>query len=89
MAQQVDEVAQVGAGLFLSGIGPQEEREMLAGLWRAAVENQVGQEDAQPRRIDGADAGAIIAHRKLTQQLDVQARTHMALPQAGGPTPSL
>ena len=34
---------------------------MLAGLWRAAVENQVGQEDAQPRRLTAL--GAIIAHR--------------------------
>jgi hypothetical protein len=51
----MQELAEIGAGLGLVRIGPQKKREMLAGLRRLTVENQIGEQRLQTIRVDTSD----------------------------------
>jgi hypothetical protein len=54
--------AQIGAGLFFSRIGPHQEGEVLARLWRIAPQNEIGEQGSQAWRTDGDEWLANCAH---------------------------
>jgi hypothetical protein len=68
----VEQVAQIGQGLRFCRIRPKEERQVLAGLGSISVEDEVGEERLQSRRIDGCQQLIAIAQPEIAKQLNAQ-----------------
>jgi hypothetical protein len=77
LAQEMNQISQVGARLFFGRVGPQEEGEVLARLRCASMEDQVGQQGAQARRMNGRHADAVVGQSELAQQLNPQTRRQL------------
>jgi hypothetical protein len=73
-AQDVEQVAQVGPGLGLAGVRPEQEGQALAGLGRLPVEHQVGEQRLGPGRAERRHRGRVEAQVELTQEPDPQVR---------------
>jgi hypothetical protein len=71
-AQDVQQVAQVGPGLGLAGVGPEQERQALAGLGRLAVEQQVGEQRLGPGRPQRRQRGLAVAQVELAEEPDAE-----------------
>ncbi len=71
--QEMQGLAQIGAGLRFPGVGPEQERQALAGLRPVAVKQQVGKKGLQARRIDGGDETILDRDAEATEQPYVQA----------------
>ena len=71
-AEDVEQVAQVGPGLGLAGVGPEQEGQPLAGLGRLAVEQQVGQQRLGPGRAERRDRDPAVAQVELAEEPDAQ-----------------
>jgi hypothetical protein len=74
MAQPVQHVAQVRAGLRLGGVRPQQESEALARLGRVAVQQQVGEERLGARGLERRHWAVAEAQLQLAQQTDRECR---------------
>jgi hypothetical protein len=68
----VQQVAQVGAGLGLAGVGPEQERQALAGLGRLAVEQQVGEQRLGPGRSQRRQRGLAVTQVELAEEADAE-----------------
>ena len=66
-AQAMPEVAEVGAGLLLGGVGPEDEGELLAGDRGVAMEQQVGEQFLQPSMVDPRDGFGRVGHAELPE----------------------
>jgi hypothetical protein len=74
IAQLKEEFAQIGVRLFFAGIGPELKGDMLPRLGRLAMQQQIGQQRLQARRVDARDRFCIIAQAKVTQQVNMEGR---------------
>jgi hypothetical protein len=79
-AQDVEQVAQVGPGLGLAGVGPEQEGQALAGLGRLPVEHQVGEQRLGPGRAERRHRDRAVAQVELTEEPDPQVRGAHGLP---------
>jgi hypothetical protein len=70
--QVVEQVAQVGQGLRLGGVGPQQERQPLPPLRRVLVEQQVGQQRLRPRGPQRRQGGPAMTELEPAEQADAQ-----------------
>jgi hypothetical protein len=71
-AEQMEGLSQVGAGLWLLGVGPEHEREALARLADVAMEHEVGKQRLQARGLDRADRLALDGEAEAAKQTHVQ-----------------
>ena len=74
LPQAVPEMAAVGEGLLLGGIGPEKESDRPARNRLAAAQHQVGQQLLQARLIHPGDGLPPHRHLKAAQQPDGQGR---------------
>jgi hypothetical protein len=70
--QDVQQVAEVGAGLGLAGVGPEQEGQALAGLGRLAVEQQVGEQRLGSGRPQRRQRGLAVAQVDLAEEPDAE-----------------
>jgi hypothetical protein len=70
--QDVEQVAQVGPGLGLAGVGPEQEGQALARLGRLPVEQQVGEQRLGPGRAERRQRGIAEAEVELAEEPDAQ-----------------
>jgi hypothetical protein len=73
-AQDVEQVAQVGPGLGLAGVGPEQEGQALAGLGRLPVEHQEGEQRLGPGRAERRHRDPVVAQVELAEEPDPQVR---------------
>jgi hypothetical protein len=66
VAQLMQQLAQVGARLSLTGVRPEQKREVLAQLWGIAVQNQVGEQRMQARGVDAGDQLLAVDQAEIT-----------------------
>jgi hypothetical protein len=74
VAKAMDEVAEVGVGLFFGRILPEEEGKMFAGLWDAAVEEEKGEQGLEARGIKAVERLPKPTNLKIPQELELQSR---------------
>ena len=67
VAQAMPEVAEIGAGLLLGGVGPEDEGELLAGDRGVAMKQQVGEQFLQPSMVDPRDGFSRVGHAELPE----------------------
>ena len=71
VAQCVEELPQVGVRLGLGAVGPEEEGDLLARQRGVAMQNQVGQQRLQARRMHGGKLRVCRRKAEMTEQSDV------------------
>jgi hypothetical protein len=67
----VEQVAQVGTRLRLTGVWPEEEGKLLARLGGVAVDGQVGQQRLLALAANTCNRDAVVDEVEITQQLNV------------------
>ena len=72
VAQLVEDLPEVVAGLRLARVRPEGEGQVLAKLRRVAVEEQVAEERVQPRRVDGGHRMVAVHQAEPAEEADVQ-----------------
>lgn len=77
-AQRVQQVPQVGAGLRLGGVRPEQERDPLAGRRRGPVQQQVRQQRLGPPRLQRRHTGLSEAQLEPAEQPSPRHRFHTA-----------
>lgn len=80
VAEEVEQVAQVGARLGFGGIRPEEVGEAGAGLGGVAVEEEVSEEGLEARGINLRDGCVVVAYAEIAQQRDGQQWGHFLSP---------
>ena len=68
----IEKISEIGAGLGIAGVWPEEIGQMLAGLRRVVVEQEVSQEGLLARGIQAQKRFSVIDQVKIAQQLDVE-----------------
>jgi hypothetical protein len=74
LAEVVQHVAQVGPGLRLAGVGPEQEGQALPGLGRLPVQQQVGEQRLRPRRLERRQRESVQAQVQLAEEPDAECR---------------
>jgi hypothetical protein len=74
--QLMQRLAQVGAGLGLAGVRPEEKREVLAQLRGVPMQDQVGEQRMQAWSVDAGDRLITVDQAEITKQLYMQRRLH-------------
>src|SRR5439155_21413818 len=71
----VEHVAEVGLGLGLGRVGPEEERQTLPRLGRLPMEKEVGEERGGPRRLHRRQGCLAAAQVELAKEPDAERRS--------------
>ncbi len=76
LAQTVQQRAQVALSLGVGRVGPEQEGELLARRWHGAMQDEIGQQLLEARRINARNRAIIEAEVEPIQKLNVQSRVH-------------
>ena len=71
--------SQVGARLRFRRVWPEEPGQMFPPLRRPSMDEQVGEQRPQPRRIDARHGAAAIRHAEIAEKLNFQAEARHSL----------
>ena len=81
-------MAQVRQRLRLGRVGPEEEREVLPGLGRVAVEEEIGEQRRGPPRVERRQRHIAEAKVERAEEADAESRWPHSLPHAPWKAPS-
>jgi hypothetical protein len=70
------EVAKVGAGLLLGGVGPKEESELLARDRTAPMQEEIRQQSLEARLVEAFDRFIVVKQAEGTKQTQMKERRH-------------
>ena len=73
------QTSEIGTRLSFSGIGPEDERNMLAQLGRSKVQDEISQQGFQPGRLQTLHWLIIVADLKGAKQLNIQHASYVSV----------